>query len=49
MTKKRPSYSAEFKNEAAGLVLDKNYTIPEACNAMGVGYTAMKEKLRTPI
>jgi len=42
MTKKRPSYSAEFKNEAAALVLDKNYTIPEACNAMGVGYTAMR-------
>jgi len=27
---------------AASLVLDKNYTITEACNAMGVGYTAMR-------
>ncbi len=42
MTKKRPSYSTEFKNEAASLVLDKNYAIAEACNAMGVGYTAMR-------
>jgi transposase len=42
MTKKRPSYSAEFKNEAASLVLDKKYTISEACGAMGVGYTAMR-------
>ena len=46
MTKKRPSYSTNFKNEAAGLVLDKNYTIPEACNAMGVGYTAMRRWVR---
>jgi len=42
MTKKRPSYSTEFKEEAASLVLDKNYTISEACHAMGVGYTAMR-------
>ena len=42
MKKRRPSYSTEFKNEAASLVLDKNYTIPEACTAMGVGYTAMR-------
>jgi len=42
MAKKRPSYSTDFKNEAASLVLDKNYTIAEACNAMGVGYTAMR-------
>ena len=42
MTKKRRHYSTEFKNEAASLVIDKNYTITEACNAMGVGYTAMR-------
>ncbi len=42
MTKKRPSYSTEFQHEAASLVLDKNYTIAEACNAMGVGMTAMR-------
>jgi len=42
MTTKRRSYSTEFKNEAASLVIDKNYTITEACHAMGVGYTAMR-------
>jgi transposase len=42
MTKKRPAYSTEFKNEAASLVIDKNYSISEACDAMGVGYTAMR-------
>lgn len=42
MTKKRTNYSTEFKNEAASLVVDKNYTITEACHAMDVGYTAMR-------
>lgn len=42
MKKTRPNYSTEFKKEAASLVLNKNYSIPEACNAMGVGYTAMR-------
>jgi transposase len=46
MKKKRPTYSTEFKNEAASLVLDKDYTIPEACRAMGVGYTAMRRWVR---
>ncbi len=42
MTKARPSYTTEFKQEAASLVLDKGYGIPEACQAMGVGNTAMR-------
>lgn len=42
MSKKRPSYTTEFKNNAASLVLDKNYTVAEACGAMGVGYTAIR-------
>jgi len=42
MTKTRPSYTTEFKREAASLVLDKDYAIPEACKAMGVGDTAMR-------
>jgi transposase len=42
MSKKRPSYTTEFKQESASLVLDKDYTIPEACTAMGVGYTALR-------
>ena len=42
MSKKRLAYSAEFKNEAASLVLDKSYTVAEACEAMGIGPTAMR-------
>ena len=46
MAKKRTTYSTEFKNEAASLVVDKNYSIPEACTARGVGYTAMRRWVR---
>jgi transposase len=44
MTKatKRPSYSNEFKQDAASLVLDKNYSYAEACEAVGVGPTALR-------
>jgi len=42
MTKKKSHYSTDFKNEAASLVIDKAYSVAEACNAMGVGYTAMR-------
>jgi len=42
MAKTRPTYSAEFKNDAASLVLDKDYSITEACKAMGVGDTALR-------
>ena len=41
MKKARTTYSLEFKHDAANLVLNKGYTIQEACNAVGVGYTAM--------
>ena len=42
MTKKnRPTYSTEFKHEAASLVLDKNYSITEATRAMGVSNSAL--------
>jgi hypothetical protein len=34
MTKSRPTYSIEFKNDAAYLVLDKGYTITEACQPL---------------
>lgn len=36
------SYSAEFKREAAELVLDQEYSVPQACQAMNVGPTAMR-------
>jgi len=42
MTRTRPTYSAEFKLDAAKLVLDQGYTIQEAGDAVGVGYTAMR-------
>jgi len=42
MPKTRPSYTTEFKQEAASLVLDKGYAITEACKAMGIGNTALR-------
>ena len=42
MPKTKPSYTTEFKQEAASLVLDKDYAITEACKAMGVGNTALR-------
>jgi len=46
MKKTRSIYSIEFKREAASLVLDKNYTVTEACRAMGVGYTALRRWIK---
>lgn len=34
MTKKRRSFTREFKLEAASLVLDQGYSIPEACRSL---------------
>ncbi|KXJ44456.1 MAG: transposase [Alcanivorax sp. Nap_24] len=45
----RRSFSTEFKHEAASLVLDQDYTTGQACQAVGVGPTAMRrwvEQLR---
>ncbi len=41
MTKRR-SFSTEFKLEAANLIVDQNYTYKQACEAMGVGLTALR-------
>ncbi len=38
----RRKISTEFKIESASLVLDKGYTVSEACDAVGVGDTAMR-------
>jgi len=38
----RKQFSPEFKQEAAGLVLDQGYSVHDACDAMGVGDTAMR-------
>ena len=42
MAKSRPTYSDEFKADAARLVLDQQYSITKACAAVGVGYTALR-------
>ena len=47
MTKKiRRTFSAEFKLEAAQLVLDQNYTVLEAAEAMNVGKSTMDKWVR---
>lgn len=40
--KDRRAFSPEFKCEAAALVVDRGYSIAQACEAMGVGKTAMQ-------
>ena len=43
MTKRqRRTFSSEFKMEAASLVLDQQYSIPEAARSMDVGETALR-------
>ena len=37
MTKQRRTFSAEFKMEAASLVLDDGYSVPAAARSIGVG------------
>ncbi len=47
MTKRtRCTFSAEFKLEAAQLVLDQNYSVVEAEKAMGVGKSTMDKWVR---
>ncbi len=47
MTKRtRRTLSAEFKLEAAQLVLDENYAVAEAEKAMGVGKSTMDNWVR---
>ncbi len=42
MTRKRRSFTPEFKQEAASLVLDQGYTIAQACTSLGVGESALR-------
>lgn len=49
MVTKRRTFTVEFKQEAASLVLDRGYSVAEACEAVDVGETAMRrwvERLR---
>lgn len=43
MTKKKRTFSAEFKLEAAQLVVDQGYSAKEASEAMGVGLSTMNK------
>ena len=45
MTRKRRSFTPEFKQEAASLVLDQGYTIAQACTSLGVGESASNLRL----
>ena len=38
----RRNFTSEFKVEAASLVLDRGLTVSEACEAVGVGDSAMR-------
>lgn len=43
MTKRqRRTFSVEFKMDAASLVLDQGYSVPEAARFMDVGETALR-------
>ncbi len=42
MTKQRRSFFAEFKREAAVLVLDQGYSHIEACRSLGVVESALR-------
>lgn len=42
MTKKRRTFSREFKYEAARLVLDQGYSLAEASRSLNVGETALR-------
>jgi len=42
MKKQRRSFSTEFKQEAACLVLDQGYSVLEACRSLDVGETALR-------
>lgn len=42
----RRRFSPEFKRESAQLVLDQNYTVMDAANAMNVGLSTMTRWVR---
>ena len=42
MKRQRRSFTTEFKQEAACLVLDQGYSIPEASRSLDIGETALR-------
>jgi transposase len=45
MTRVRRSFSAEFKVDAVALVQQQGYTVGQACQALGIGETALRRWL----
>ena len=45
-TRPKRNYSPEFRLESAQLVVDQNYTVREAADAMSVGYSTMDKWVR---
>ncbi len=45
MSKQRRTFSAEFKREAAALVLDQGYSHIDACRSLGVVDSALRRPL----
>ncbi len=42
MFQQRRAFTPEFKLEAVGLVLEKGYSVTQACEALGIGTTALR-------
>jgi len=42
----RPTFSPEFRLDSAQLVVDQNYTVRDAADAMGVGKSTMGKWVR---
>jgi transposase len=42
MARQRRTFSTEFKQEAASLVLDQGYSVPQASRSLDVGETALR-------
>ena len=42
MANKRRSFTTEFKNEVAALVVHQGYSVSEACRSLGIGETALR-------
>ena len=45
MAGKRPTFTPEFRLEAAQLVVDQGYIVRDAAEAMGVGKSTMENGL----
>ena len=42
MKRKRRSFTAEFKKDAAALVVDQGYSMAQACRSLDVGESALR-------